>query len=97
VVSSEGLIEPFVVSSESEEASGPCEASFYDPSSWQQHEATLCFGVFEDLQLDAMLGRRIGCSLPGVALVDVGQLNAAPSDLLDIFGQSVDLGAVLFA
>lgn len=80
----EGCVEPFVVSSESAEASGPCESSFYDPSSSQQHEATLCFGVFDDLQLDAMLGRRIGCSLPRVALIDVGQLNAAPSDLLDL-------------
>ncbi len=40
--------------------------------------------MFDDLQLDAMLGRRIGCGLTGVALIDTGQLNAAAGDLLDL-------------
>jgi hypothetical protein len=35
----EGLREAFVVSGQASQAFGPCEASFDDPSSGQQHEA----------------------------------------------------------
>jgi hypothetical protein len=71
----------------------PRQASLDDPPSWQQNEAALCLGVFDDLQLDAMLGRRVGCG----RTLNIGQLHAATGDLLDLFGQPLDLGAVLFA
>ena len=97
MISGEGVGESFVVSGESAEKRGPGEASLDDPSSWQQHEAALCLGVLDHLQLDAMLGGRVGCGLTGVALIDIGQLHVAAGDLLDLFAQPLDLGAVLFA
>jgi hypothetical protein len=97
VVSGEGLAQSFVISGKSAETSGPGEASLDDPSSWQQHEAALCLGMFDDLQLNAMLSGRVGCGLTGVALVDIGRFHATAGDLLDLLSQPLDLGAVLFA
>jgi hypothetical protein len=48
--------------------------------------------VFDYLQLDAMLGSHVSCGL-----TDIGQLCGAAGDLLDLFGQPLDLGAVRFA
>ena len=46
----------------------------------------------------SMVGEpRVGCGLTGVALINISQLHAAAGDLLDLFGQPLDLGAVLFA
>jgi hypothetical protein len=44
-----------------------------------------------------MLCRCVGCGLTGVALIDIGQLHGAVGDLLELFGQPLDLSAVLFA
>jgi hypothetical protein len=84
VISGEGVGEPFVVSCESAEACGPGEASFDHPSSWQQDEAAFGLGVFDHLQLNAVLGRGIGCGLAGVSLIDIGQFQAAVGDLLEL-------------
>ena len=67
----EGSVEPFVVSGESAEPSGAGEATFDDPSPWQQYEAPFCHRVLDDFQPDAMLLSRFGGVRSGRAMVDV--------------------------
>src|SRR6266851_10058485 len=61
------VCEPFVVSCEATETGGPSEASFDDPSSGQQHEASFGLGVLDHLEPDAMLSRCLFGRLAGVA------------------------------
>jgi hypothetical protein len=68
----EAGVEPFIVSGEPSEASGPGEASFHDPPSGQQHEAAFGLGVFHDFKPDAVLQGGFGRVRAGVALVDIG-------------------------
>jgi hypothetical protein len=70
------MAESFVISGESAEAGGPGEASLDEPSSWQQDEAALGLGVFDYLQPDAMLSRRVDCGLTSVALAIAACLSA---------------------
>src|SRR5260370_8833515 len=74
VEGSEGGCEPFVVSCEATKTGGPSEASFDDPSSGQQHEASFGLGVLYHLEPDAMLSRSLFGRLPGVALIHIGHL-----------------------
>src|SRR5258705_5938551 len=75
VEGSEGGCEPFVVSCEATKTGGPSEASFDDPSSGQQHEASFGLGVLYHLEPDAMLSRCLFGRLAGVALIHIGQLD----------------------
>jgi hypothetical protein len=68
----EAGVEPFIVSAEPSEASGPGEASFHDPPSGQQHEAAFGLGVFHDFKPNAVLQGGFGRVRAGVALVDIG-------------------------
>ena len=52
--------------------------------------------MFDYFQLDVMLCGRCGCGLTGVALIDIAQLNIASGLLLDLFGQPINLGKLLF-
>jgi hypothetical protein len=90
----EAGVEPFIVSGEPSEASGPGEASFHDPPSGQQHEAAFGLGVFQNFKLDAVLQGGFGRVRAGVALVDLGQINGVPGLLLHLFSQRGDLHAI---
>ena len=72
----EGLGISLVVLDEPAEPGGPCEGSFDDPSARQQDEAALGLGQFDDLEVDAMLGRGLLGTLPSIALIDPGDLDA---------------------
>ena len=50
--------------------------------------------VFDYLEPDAVLFSGFCCIHPGVALIDVGQLNVRAGHLLHLFGQYGDLLAV---
>ena len=50
----------------------------------------------DDLEADAVFGRRLGRGLAGVALVDEGEFDGLGGDLLDGHGQVRHLGAVAF-
>ena len=51
-----GLRQALVVADESAKASCPCEASFDDPASGKEYEASLCLGQLDHLEFDAVLG-----------------------------------------
>jgi hypothetical protein len=89
-----GRGEAFAVLCEASKAGWPGKASF-DPSSGQQHEASLGLCVLDDLEPDAMLGRRLFSRLPHVALIHIGQLNVLSRDVLNLAGGFADPGAVL--
>ena len=72
----EGLSVSLVILDEPAEAGRPCEGSFDDPSARQQDETALGLGQLDDLEFDAMLGRRLLGTLPGIALIDPGDLDA---------------------
>src|ERR1017187_5586026 len=89
-----GSVEPFVVAHESAETSGPGEASLDYPSARQQHEAAFRHRVFDHFEPDAVALGGLGRSWPGVALIDISHLDRASGDLLHVFGQRLDLGAI---
>src|SRR5258707_4166494 len=95
VVGSEDGCEPFVVSCEATKTGSPSEASFDDPSSGQQHEASFGLGVLYHLEPDAMLSPCLFGRLAGVALIDIGQLDVFAGYQLDLAGELADLSAVL--
>lgn len=51
----EGNVESFIVSGRPSESRGPGEGSFDDPTTREQHEAPLGYGVLDHLQAQAML------------------------------------------
>jgi hypothetical protein len=90
----ERVWESFVVSCEPSESRRPCEATFDDPSAWQEHEAALGHGVFDDLQPDAVLCGGFSGVGSGVALVHEGQLDGVAGHLLDLGSERGHLFAV---
>jgi glucokinase len=78
VQAGQGLGQPLVVAGQAAEARHPGEAALHDPAPRQQHEAALGLRVLDHLQVDAVGRRRLGRVIPGVALVDVGQVDARP-------------------
>ena len=86
-----------VVLDEAAETRGPGEGSLNDPSSGQQDEAFLGLRQLDDLEPDAVPPGGIGGSLPGVALVDIGQFDAVAGLGLDRCGQPLHLGSVFGA
>ena len=87
-------IQPFVVSGEPSKTRGPGEASFDDPSAWQQHEAAFRHGMLDHLQPQAVLLGGFGGVRSGVALVHIGQLDCVAGHLLYLFCQRGDLLAI---
>jgi len=92
----EGFRKSLVVSGQASKACRPSEASFDDPASWQQYEASFCFGMLDYFKLYAMLGSRYGSGCAGISLVNIRQLNVLTGDLLHGLSQHTDLRAVLF-
>ena len=84
----------FIVPGQSSKSTGPGEASFYHPSTRQQHEASFCHGVLDHFESDAVLAGSFGGVRPCVSLVDLGQFDRVAGDLLDLLGQRRDLTAV---
>src|SRR5512134_912457 len=70
---------------------------FDHPATGQEHEAALGFCVLDDLQADAVGTGGGGRIVPGIALVDVGDLDTLAGGVLDGGGEVFDLGAVLVA
>ena len=87
--------ESLIVSGQPAESRSPGEASLDHPAPGQQDETTLCLGVFDHLQLDAVPGGRALGGFSGVTLVDVAQLHLVSGDPLHLFGELFHLGAVL--
>ena len=81
MVPGEGVCKSFVVSGESAETRCPGEAALDDPPSWQKYEAAFGGGMLDHFELDAVLGRSLGCSLAGVSLIDIGQLHAVSDEV----------------
>ena len=78
------LSKPFVVSGESPKPTQPGEAPFHHPSARQQHKSPLRFAMLDHFQLDALVSRLFGHLCARVALIDVGDLDRAARDLLDL-------------
>jgi hypothetical protein len=74
---SEGGVEPFVISGKAAEPCRPGEAAFDAPTAWQQHEASFCHGVPDDFNPQAMLLGGFDSVGAGVTLVYIGQFDRA--------------------
>jgi hypothetical protein len=63
----QGRGQAFVVACQAAEARGPSEAVVDDPAPRQEHNATLCLGQFDDVELDAVctgcLSGRRSCTI----------------------------------
>ena len=90
----ERLPETLVVTSEAAEASRPGEAALDDPAPVQQHKALPGIRQFDDLKLNALLGRVLRGLIACVALIDEGNLNRLVSDLLNALCQVLHLISV---
>jgi hypothetical protein len=60
----------------SSKAGCPGEGSFDDPSAWQENEAALGFGEFDDFERYAVLCCGIIGSFSGISLIDEGEVDA---------------------
>ena len=67
----------------------------HHPAARQQHEAALGLRVFDDFQLNAMLGRGLFRGFPRVTLIDIRQLHMVSGDLLHLCGQPFHLRSIL--
>src|SRR6476646_12195113 len=76
VEASQRLGQALVVAGEPAAAGRPGEGTLDHPPAGQQDEAPLRRGRLDHLQGDAVRGGRLGGAVPGVALVDVGDLDA---------------------
>ena len=85
----------FIVFDKYSEAGFPCEGSFDDPTSGQQHEAVLCLGELDDLESDALHLGGLCRPVSGVALIDDGDVDAVLGGDLNDLGHTADLGAVI--
>lgn len=94
--SGQSLCQSFIVSGQAAEARGPGEAALDDPAARQQDETAFGFGMFDDLQLDAMLFGGRGGVFSRVPLIHKGQLDMFSRYLLHLPRQFAYLGAVLF-
>ena len=72
------LRQPLVVARQAAEARHPGEGALHHPAPGQEHEAALGLGQLDHLQPDAVLRRRRGRLLPGVALVDEASSTRSP-------------------
>ena len=68
-------------------AGHPGEGTLDHPPAGQQDEAPLRGGRLDHLQGDAVRGGRLGGAVPGVALVEVGDLDAAIHDAVRALNQ----------
>src|SRR5919205_923509 len=93
----DGLRQALVVTSQAPEAGGPGERALHNPAARQEDEAPLGLGVLDHLQADAVLGRRLGRLVPGVALVHKRQLDVLAGHGLDGVRQVADLRSFLLA
>ena len=84
-----------VVLDEASEADRPGEGALDHPGSRQQDEAALGLRQSDDLQCDAVLARSLSRPLPGVALIDIGEVDVIAGGGLDRLGELPDLGAVV--
>jgi len=91
----ESSCEPLIVTGQAAESSRPRKASFYNPSSWQQHEAAFGFSMFDHFELDSVLGSRLFSRLACVALIHISQFDVLLCDLLYLPRQFPDLCAIL--
>ena len=78
--------EAFVAPDESSEAYGPGDASFYHPSSGQQHKASPCLCVLDHIQLDVMLIGSRRCGFSSLSLVHQDKLHFLFRDPLHLDG-----------
>ena len=69
---SQGWRKPLVVPRQSPEACRPGKASLHDPSSRQQDEATFSLSMFDYLQLNPVLRRRLCRGFARISLIDIG-------------------------
>ena len=84
-----------MITHETARAGRPCEGSLSYAWAPQQNECALGFTEFDRLLLDPMLsGCRRG-SLPGVALVDIGQIDSLTGGALHSSGRLSHLGSVI--
>jgi hypothetical protein len=90
----EGSVESFVVSGKSAETSGPGEASFDNPSPWQQHEASFGHRVLDDFQAQTVLLCSFSGVRSGAALIDISQFHGAAGHILHLLGKRGNLLAV---
>src|SRR5579859_3150076 len=65
-------------------ARSPGEGPFDDPASRQQNKPALRLRQFHDVQRDALGGGSLRGRFAGVALIDVGKLDAVARGILDI-------------
>ena len=92
----QGGWQSLVVARKPTEASQPSKAALDHPAPGQQHAAALGLGEFDDQQFDGVLGCRLGGLLARVALIDIGQIDAALGGFLHLPGQFADLCSLLF-
>src|SRR5436853_7589375 len=90
------LAQTFVVAGQSAKSRGPSETALDRPATRQEHEATLCFGMFHDLQLNPMLSGGLLRIVSGIALINISQLHAIARELLHRLRQLLNLISVLF-
>ena len=91
----EGGGQAFIVAGQAAEAGHPAERPFHHPSARQAHDAALGFGQAHDLQRDAVRGGGFGRTLAGVALIDIGEVDAVAGRVLHRLGQRGDGRAVV--
>src|SRR5919109_1745282 len=77
------------------ETRGPGKATFHHPAAWQEHKAFLGFWQLDDDQVYACGLGILFSLLTGVAFIDKSDFNRVLSDVLNVFGQLLDLCSFL--
>src|SRR5579875_3055698 len=94
--SGEGFCQALIISGQPAEAGSPGKTALDHPAAWQQDEAAFGLGMFDDLQLDAMLFGGRGGVFSRVSLIGKSQFDMFTSYLLHLSRQLAHLSAVLF-
>lgn len=87
--------QPLIVVDQPPKPCHPAKAALDDPAARQQDKATLSRGEFDDLQPNAVGGRRRDRLRTRVALIDKGHLHRLARDILHLCSQFRDLCPLL--